>query len=76
MVKFTEIIQKILFSDNMMYYKLPKEINEKIIINFKESINNKKENNNLKIHINDLSNYFKLDKIKIVNYLTFFIQHY
>jgi len=71
MANFTEIIQKLLFYDDLAYYQLPKKINEKIIINFKESKNKENKNEKFKIYINDLSNYFKLDKIKIVKLLYF-----
>ena len=51
MIKFNEIIKKLLLYDDLNYLQLPKEINEKIIINFKESKNNEKENKNIKINI-------------------------
>ena len=55
----------------MIHFQFPIEINEKAIINFKESENNEKKNNNFKISIEELSNYFKLDKLKIVKLLYF-----
>jgi len=71
MAKFTEIIKKILSYDDPIYFHFPKEINEKILINFKESENNGKKNNNFKIIIEELSSYFNLDKLKIFNLLYF-----
>ena len=79
MVKLNEIIQKILSYDDPIYFKLPIEINEKIIkhfINFKESKSNEKKNKNFKKHIKELSCYFKLDLIKIVKLLYFNINSY
>ena len=79
MVKLNEIIQKILSYDDPIYFKLPIEINEKIIkhfINFKESKSNEKKNKNFRKHIKELSCYFKLDLIKIVKLLYFNINSY
>jgi len=76
MITFNEIIKKLLLYDELNYLQLPKEINEKIIINFKESKNNNKENKNIKIHIKELSEYFKLDKLKIVKLLYFNIEKF
>ena len=75
MVKLNEIIQKILSYDDPIYFKLPIEINEKII-NFKESKSNEKKNKNFRKHIKELSCYFKLDLIKIVKLLYFNINSY
>ena len=72
MVKFNEIIKKLLLYDDLKYLQLPKEINEKIIINLKESKN--EENKNIKIYIKELSEYFKLDKLKIFKLLYFNIE--
>ena len=72
MVKFNEIIKIILSYDDSIYFQFPIEINEKTIINFKESENNDDtKNNNFKISIEEWSNYFKLDKLKIVKLLYF-----
>ena len=76
MITFNEIIKKLLLYDELNYLQLPKEINEKIIINFKESKSNNKENKNIKIHIKELSEYFKLDKLKIVKLLYFNIEKF
>ena len=69
MAKFTKIINKILSYDDPIYFQFPKEINEKIFINFKA--NYEKKNNNFKISIKELSNYYDLDKLKIVKLLNF-----
>ena len=69
MVKFPGIIKKILSYDDPIYFQLPKEINEQIIINFEESNNIKNINKNFKINIEELSRYYNLDKIKIVKLL-------
>ena len=75
MVKLNEIIKKILSYDDPNYFKLPIEINEKII-NFKESKSNENKNKNFKILIKELSSYFKLNKIKIVKLLYFNINSF
>ena len=69
MVKFTEIIKKLFSYDDPIYFQMPIKINEKAIINFKESQNFEKKNNNFKISIEELSNYFQLDKMKIIKLL-------
>ena len=69
MVKFPGIIKKILSYDDPIYFQLPKEINEQIIINFEESNIIEKKNKNFKINIEELSSYYNLDKIKIVKLL-------
>ena len=76
MVKFIEIIKKLLLYDDVIYLQLPKVISEKIIINIKESKSNEKENKNFKIYIKDLSKYFELDNLKIVKFLYYNIKNF
>ena len=69
MEKFNKIIRKIILYDNPNYFELPEEINEKIIINFKESKYTGKKNNDYKINIKELSTSLEIDKIKIIKLL-------
>ena len=71
----TEIIKKILSHDNLIYLKLPKKIIKEYLVNFKKS-NNIEKNKNSKINIIKLSEYMKLDKIKIVKLLYFNIDSF
>ena len=71
MAKFPGIIKKILSYDDPIYFQLPKEINEQIIINFEESNIIEKKNKNFKINIEELSRFYNLDKIKIVKLLNY-----